>query len=75
MAGDQFDAMRAKCPYYRRSGRQCVHCEGFGGGTYLCVSFENVRRKQEYFKALCADVHGWEGCEIAKLVGRQYEEG
>ncbi len=73
MAGSGYDAMAAKCPYYRKSTKQCIHCEGFRRGVYMSVSFSSVRGKKAHFEACCADVRGWEDCDVAKLAGKKYE--
>ena len=73
MAGSGFDAMAAKCPFYRRSQKQSIHCEGFQKGAFLSVSFDAIRQKKQVFEEHCADVRGWENCPVAQLAGKKYE--
>jgi len=59
-----------QCPYYRKDGKQSVHCEGVQEGCGLHLGFATKGQLENYKKTFCRDK--WTGCMIAKMLNLKY---
>ena len=65
------DDTYAECPYYKRDGRQSVHCEGIVDGTGLRLGFGNKGNLENYKNTFCR--RNWTGCMLAKMLNVKYD--
>ena len=56
------------CPFYIRSVRGCVYCEG---GK---VSSRDEDKLKAKIKRHCANVQGWKDCPLARATAARYEQ-
>ena len=59
------------CPYYRRDGRQSVHCEGVEAGCGLRLGFSKRCDLLAYKNRFCRKA--WVGCPVADMLTRRYD--
>lgn len=61
----------AQCPYYRRDGRQSVHCEGVREGCGLRLAFREHAEKNTFMDTHCRK--DWPACPVADMLNRMYD--
>lgn len=59
---------RWTCPFYQRSGKLYVRCEG---GRE--VKWRNVEEAKRDMARYCASLRGWEECPVARELLEKYE--
>lgn len=64
-------AIEMTCPYWRWRDKKKLTSTCEGG----CLSFKDAAEQLEYFRKYCASLNGWEGCSLAGMLDKSYEEG
>lgn len=61
-----------KCPFYIRSQKLSISCEGIVDGTETAIKFTTETEKRNFQKKNC--FRHCSGCEIKKIIEQKYKE-
>lgn len=68
-----FDEKYAKCPFFQKSMKRAVTCEGLVNKTTMTVAFEHIETKRLFFRETCCE--DFEHCPVYKsLMREKYED-
>lgn len=59
--------IRIVCPFYSSDKELRIRCEG------ACKDFSKKTEMKSYIRQYCANMQGWEHCDIAVLINKKYE--
>lgn len=62
-----------KCPFYVRTTKNKIICEGFISNSALHLSFGNPGDRQKYMEGICYRLKGCCVCPINKMLTSMYE--
>ena len=62
-----------KCPFYSRSQKLSITCEGIVKGTRTAIKFNSEKEKREFQKNNCYKYYN--NCEIKRILEQKYEKG
>lgn len=61
-----------KCPYYSRSQKLSITCEGIVNGAKNAIKFKTEEEKKEFQRNNCFKYHN--NCNLKKVLEKKYEE-
>ena len=68
-----YDDKYAQCPFFQRSLKKGVVCEGFTKRTTTSVVFDHIEDKKRYFQEKCCE--DFERCPVYRsLMREKYED-
>ena len=66
-----YDDIRARCPFFKQSGRKNVMCEGITDTCVLNVLFDTEEDRNLHRKLFCdADYHK---CDVNTMLEKKYD--
>lgn len=69
---EMYDDMFAQCPFFLRSKKKRIVCEGFIDGSTLKIDFDTQDCRNLHRKAFCDSKYQY--CEIYRMLEEVYDE-
>ncbi len=67
-----YEDVDAKCPFYKRSNKNSISCEGIVSNSSLTIGYVSPKEKATQKRVFCND--RYQNCEIYQMLMQKYEQ-